>query len=445
MENVLTRVNGNTGGIDVGSRQFFVGANALDGSGEVKNFDTYTEGCRQLLAYLEEKGIKKVAMEATGCYWKVLYSILTQAGIEVTVANGRHVKHVPGRKTDVKDCAWIKELHSYGLLRKSFVPAPDVEELRYYMRIREKDIENKSDAVRRMDKALTGMNIRLGNAISDIQGKSGMAIIRAILDGRRDAQELVKLCDSRILATKKDEVLKSLEGFYSKAHLFALGHAYGEYCFYTEKIQECDGQIEGILDTMAEGRPEINPEEKFKKVYHNKPVIKDLDKKMMQLYNGKNLTVLPGITSYTLLKFFAETGNDFSAWATAKQFAAWLGLAPSQYQSGGTRKYKKIKYATAAGQILKEAAQSLLRSKNSALGLWGRQVAARRGPSVAIKGMARKLAVWIYNIQTKGLEFVENGIRQYEEKQREKRLKRLKKEAAKLNFALVDIQTAEVA
>jgi hypothetical protein len=289
------------------------------------------------------------------------------------------------------------------------------------------------------------MNIRLGNAISDIQGKSGMAIIKAILDGQRDAQELVKLCDGRILATKKDEVLKSLEGFYSEAHLFALGHAYGEYCFYTGKIQECDGQIEGILDAMAEGKPEISPEEKFKRIYHNKPVIKDLDKKMMQIYNCKNLTVLPGITSYTLLKFFAETGNDFSAWATAKQFAAWLGLAPSQYQSGGTRKYKKIKYTTAAGQILKEAAQSLLRSKNSALGLWGRQVAARRGPSVAIKGMARKLAVWIYNIQTKGLDFVENGIRQYEDKQREKRLKRLKKEAAKLNFALVDLDTAQVA
>jgi transposase len=445
MENVLTRVNGDVAGIDVGSRLFFVGANALDGNGEVKSFDTYTDGCRQLLAYLRENGVRKVAMEATGCYWKVLYSMLAGDGIDVTVANGRHVKHVPGRKTDVKDCAWIKELHSYGLLRKSFVPAAEVEELRHYMRIREKDIENKSDAVRRMDKALVGMNIRLGNAISDIQGKSGLAIIKAILDGQRDPAELAKLCDGRIAADKREEVLRSLEGLYDKAHLFSLSHAYGHYCFYASEIQKCDAEIETLLGTMSEGKPGIDPEEKFKRVYHNRPAIKDLDRMVMQIYGGKNLTVLPGMTSYTLLKFLSETGTDLSAWPTAKRFVAWMGLAPSQYQSGSTRKYKKIKYTTAAGQILKEAVQSLLRSKNCALGLWGRQVAARRGPSVAIKGMARKLAIWIYNIMTKGLAFVENGIKQYEDQQREKRLKRLKKEAARLNFALVDLQTAEMA
>lgn len=445
MANVLNKVNEDVAGIDVGSRHFFAGVDAQDGKGEVKNFETYTEGCRTLLAYLQEKGIKKVAMEATGCYWKVLYTILTEAGMEVTVTNGRHVKHVPGRKTDVKDCIWIKELHGHGLLRKSFVPGKEVEELRYYMRIREKDIENKSDAVRRMDKALTGMNIRLGNAISDIQGKSGMAIIKAILDGQRDPGQLLALCDAGIVAKKKEEVLKSLEGFYNDGHLFALRHAHDEYCFYTEKIRQCDKQIEGMLDKMTEGRPEIKTDEKFKRIYHNKPVIKELDKKMMQLYNSKNLTVLPGITSYTLLKFFAETGGDYSAWETEKQFTAWLGLAPSQYQSGKTRKYRKVKYTTTAGQILKEAAQSLLRSKNNALGLWGRQLSARRGPSVAIKAMARKLAVWIYNIQVKGLEFVENGIRQYEDRQKQKQVKWLKKQAAKLNFALVDLETAQVA
>jgi transposase len=410
MANLLNRVNGDVAGIDIGSRQFFTGVDEVDGKGEVRNFETYTEGCRQLLAYLQEKEIKKVAMEATGNYWKVLYTMLTDAGIEVTVTNGRHVKHVPGRKTDVKDCIWIKELHSHGLLRKSFIPDGSTEELRYYMRIREKDIENKSDAVRRMDKALTAMNIRLGNAISDIQGKSGMAVIKGILDGERDAEKLLALCDGQIVSKKREEVLKSLDGFYTAGHLFALGHAYDEYNFYAEKIRQCDGRIEEVLNRVTAGRPEISPEEKFKRIYHNKPMIKNLDRKVMQLYNNKNLTVLPGITSYTLLKFFAEVGGDLSAWGSEKQFTAWLGLAPSQYQSGKSRKYKKIKYNTRAGQILKEAAQSLLRSKNSALGSWGRQLAARRGPSIAIKGMARKLAVWIYNIQTKGLEFVENGI-----------------------------------
>jgi transposase len=445
MTELLKKVNEDVAGIDIGSSYFFVGVNAKDGSGEVKSFETYTQGCNELLLHLQQKEIKKVAMEATGSYWKVLYSILTSAGIEVTVVNGRHVKHVPGRKTDVKDCIWIKELHSHGLLRGSFIPDSEVETLRHYMRIREKDIENKSDAVRRMDKALIGMNIRLSNAISDIQGKSGMAIIKAILEGEHRAEELIKLCDVRIISKKEEEVLKSLDGFYKQEHLFALQHAYDEYTFYTKKIQQCDKKVEEIIKTMTTDKPEIKTKEQFKRIYHNKPDIKDLDKKVMQLYNAKNLTVLPGITSYTLLKFFSETGGDYSAWKNENHFTAWLGLAPSRYQSGKTRKYKKIKYNTTAGQILKEATQSLLRSKNNALGLWGKQIAARRGPSIAVKAMARKLAVWIYNIVVKGMEFAENGIKQYEEKQKQRNLKWLKKQAAKLNFALVDLQTAQVA
>jgi transposase len=445
MASTLKKMYEDVAGIDIGSKQFFVGIDTEDGNGEVKNFETYTEGCNELLLHLQQKGIKKVAMEATGSYWKILYTILTNASIEVTVVNGRHVKHVPGRKTDVKDCIWIKELHSHGLLRGSFIPGSEVETLRYYMRIREKDIENKSDAVRRMDKALIGMNIRLSNAISDIQGKSGMAMIKAILEGQHNAEELIKLCDVRIISKKKEEVLKSLNGFYKPEHLFALQHAYDEYMFYTEKIQQCDKKAEEIIKSITADKPEIKTKEQFKRIYHNKPDIKDIDKKVMQLYNGKNLTVLPGITSYTMLKFFAETGSDYSAWKTDNYFTAWLGLAPSRYQSGKSRKYKKIKYNTTAGQILKEAAQSLLRSKNNALGLWGKQIAARRGPSIAVKAMARKLAVWIYNIVVKGMQFVENGIKQYEEKQKQRNLKWLKKQAAKLNFALVDLQTAQVA
>jgi transposase len=445
MTSSLEKMNENVAGIDVGSRHFFVGVDSEDGKGEVKNFETYTQGCNELLSHLQQKNIKKVAMEATGSYWKVLYSILTNAGIEVIVVNGRHVKHVPGRKTDVKDCIWIKELHNHGLLRGSFVPDKDVETLRYYMRIREKYIENKSDAARRMDKALIAMNIRISNVISDIQGKSAMAMIKAILDGQHDAEELIKLCDVRIVSKKKEEVLKSLSGFYKPEHLFALQCAYDEYVFYINKMQQCDKKVEEIIISITVDKPEIKTKEQFKRIYHNKPAIKDIDIKVMQLFNGKNLTVLPGITSYTMLRFFAETGSNYSAWPTKKHFAAWLALASSKYQSGKTRKYKKIKCNTMAGQILKEAAQSLLKSKNNALGLWGRQVAARRGPAVAIKAMARKLAVWIYDIVVKGMQFVENGIKQYEEKQKQRNLKWLKKQAAKYNLALVDLDTAQVA
>jgi transposase len=445
MSGKLNQIHQKAAGIDVGAAKFFVGIDGADGKDEVMNFDTFTCGCKALVGYLQEKQITTVAMEATGVYWKVLHAMLVEAGIEVCVANGRHVKHVPGRKTDVKDCAWIKELHSYGLLRGSFVPTGEVQAIRHYMRIREKCIDSKSDAVRRMDKALVSMNIRISTVISDIQGKSGMEMIKAILAGQRNVETLAKLCDNRIQKTKMDDVRKSLEGIYKTEELFALQHAYDEYQFYISQIAKCDKEIKIVLEEVAKQKPDVNTEnEKFKRIYHNKPDVKDLDKLMMQIYEGKNLTVLPGVTSYTLLRFFSEVGTDFSAWPVKKQFTAALQLAPSKYQSGNSRKYKKIPGTTKAGQILKEAVESLLRSKNLALGAFGKKIAARRGPNVAIKAMARKLAEWIYDIVTKGTEFVEIGINKYEEKVQAQNLKWLKRQANKLNLVLMNPKTAQI-
>jgi len=445
MASKLKQIHQKAAGIDVGASKFFVGIDGADDQDEVVNFETFTCGCKALVSYLQEKEITTVAMEATGVYWKVLHAMLVEAGIEVCVANGRHVKHVPGRKTDVKDCAWIKELHSHGLLRSSFIPAAEVQEIRHYMRIREKCIENKSDAVRRMDKALVCMNIRISTPLSDIQGKSGMEIIKAILAGQRDAEQLIKLCDKRI-ETKMEDMRKSLQGIYKVEELFALQHAYDEYQFYISQIAKCDKEIEIVLQKTAQQKPAVNTEQqKFKRIYHNKPAIKNLDELMMQIYDGKNLTVLSGLTSYTLLKFYSEIGTDFSAWTTKKQFTAALMLAPNKYQSGKSRKYKKIPGTSKAGQILKEAGQCLLRSKNSAIGAFGKRISARRGPSVAIKAMARKLAERIYDINTKGMDYVEIGVKQYEEKQQKQNLKWLKKQAAKFNLILMNPLTAEVA
>jgi transposase len=445
MSGKLKQIHQKAAGIDVGASKFFVGIDGANDKDEVANFDTFTCGCKALVSYLKEKQITTVAMEATGIYWKVLHAMLVEAGIEVCVANGRHVKHVPGRKTDVKDCAWIKELHSYGLLRGSFIPTGEVQEIRHYMRIREKCIDSKSDAVRRMDKALVSMNIRISTVISDIQGKSGMEMIKAILEGERNVEKLAKLCDDRIQKTKMEDVRKSLEGIYKTEELFALQHAFDEYQFYIQQIAKCDKEIEIVLQKAAKQKPDVNTEkEKFMRIYHIKPAVKELDKLMMQIYEGKNLTVLPGVTSYTLLRFFSEVGTDFSAWPVKKQFTAALQLAPSKYQSGSSRRYKKIPGTTKAGQILKEAVESLLRSKNLALGAFGKKIAARRGPNVAIKAMARKLAEWIYDMVTKGVAFVEIGIKQYEEKIQAQNLKWLKRQANKLNLVLMNPKTAEI-
>lgn len=429
----LQKVHSQAAGIDVGSLKFFVGVE----DGEVKDFDTFTTGCYQVVEYLQQKNIHTVAMEATGVYWTTLYDMLTAVGIEVCVVNGRHVKHVPGRKTDVKDCMWIKELHSYGLLRHSFVPPATVREMRHYMRLREQHIEQKVTAVHRMDKALVMMNIRLSSVVSDIQGESSMRIIQAILNGERNDLKLLELCDVRILKKKEALMKECLNGFYKEEQLFALHQAWEQYEFSEKQINQCDVRVEKLLKLLTEQMPEPVPNKKTKRIYHNKPDIEDFHKMIQQLYDGKDLTVLPGLTSYSLLKFYSVTGSDLSAWKDEKNFTAWLGLAPSKYQSGKSRKYKKIKMNTEGGQILKECVQPLLRSKHLALGQFGRRVAGRRGPAVAIKAMARKLACWIYRMLTKGMDFVENGIKQYEQQLNKQKIKWLEKQAAALNLQLL--------
>jgi transposase len=428
----LQKMHQDVAGIDVGATKFFVGTDA----DEVKNFDTFTCGCHEVCEYLQQQNVKSVAMEATGVYWTTLYDMLTSAGIEVYVVNGRHVKHVPGRKTDVKDCMWIKELHSYGLLRNSFVAPVEVRELRNYIRIREKHIESKVRAVQRMDKALVMMNIRLSSVLSDMQGASAISIIKAILGGERKPEVLVELCAPQVYKNKKEEVLKSLQGFYKTEQLFGLQQAFDEYQFYSKKIEECDKRISEVLKALTKDKEEPQAKPTKKRIYHNPPRVDDLDKMIMQLYDGKDLTILPGMTSYSLLKLYAHVGNKWSSFECEKGVTAWSGLAPSRYQSGKTRRYKKIKVNTVVGQILKECVQPLLRSKHNALGAFGRRIAARRGPSVAIKAMARKLLCWIYRIMTKGLEFVENGIERYQKRQEAKTVKWLEQQAAKLNLKL---------
>ncbi len=355
----LQQIHHDVAGVDVGACKFFVGTD----EGAVQSFDTFTKGCYELVEYLQQQNIKGVAMEATGVYWVTLYDMLTAAGMEVYVVNGRHVKHVPGRKTDVKDCMWIKELHSHGLLRNSFIAPAEVRELRSYVRIRESHIESKVTSVQRMDKALVMMNIRLSSVLSDMQGASAMSIIKAILGGERKPEVLVELCAPQVYKNKKEEVLKSLQGFYKTEQLFGLQQAFDEYEFYSKKIEECDKRISEVLKAITKDKEEPQAKPTKKRIYHNPPKVDDLDKMIMQLFDGKDLTILPGITSYSLLKLYANVGNKWSSFNGEKSLTAWAGLAPSKYQSGKTRKYKKIKVNTTVGQILKECVQPLLKVK----------------------------------------------------------------------------------
>jgi len=245
---IMKKIRTNVGGIDIGAKKVFT---SIEGETVVSHF-TFTEDFLKLRDYLIEHNIESVAMEATGVYWVILYEILEEAGIDVWLVDGRQTKQVPGRKTDVKDCQWIQELHSYGLLNRCLVVDADIKELRSYLRLREDHIGSSTQHINHMQKALTLMNIRLKEVLSQLHGASGIAIIEAIIKGEHDKQKLVSLCHINVLKNKKELVLKALEGRYTKAGLFALKQAYDGYKFYLHQIAECDKNISIVMNRIGQ-------------------------------------------------------------------------------------------------------------------------------------------------------------------------------------------------
>ena len=421
-------------GIDIGSTHIYVDA----GNGEVKCFETFTDSLHDASRYLQQLGVSTVAMEATGIYWVVLYDILENVGIDVWLVNGRDVKHVPGRKSDVSDCQWIRQLHSYGLLRKSFIPDNDIRELRGYMRLREDHIRSSSKAINQMDKAMVLMNIRLSSVISSLNSKTGIRLIEAILAGEKRPEILVELCDSRILKNKREQVLAALKGNFQPQLMFGLKQAYEAWFFFEKQVLACDKEIERLLLRLNRGKELTEDEISIAKpMKHHAPEIQHLHVQMLLLSNGKNITMLPGITDYTALQLFSEIGTDMSVWPSEKHFTSWLGLSPVKHSSGKVDKKTKGYKKTNAGNIFRQASQSLIISKHNALGSFGRRIRIKKGSFVAIKAVARKLACMFYRIMTKGLKYVEQGVEKYEEKYRTAILGNLQKQASRFKLQLV--------
>lgn len=239
----MEKIRANVAGIDIGAKKVFT---SVEGQPVVSHF-TFTEDLLRLRDYVKERSVETVAMEATGVYWVTLYEILEEAGIDVWLVDGRQNKQVPGRKTDVKDCQWIQELHSHGLLNRCLVVDADIKELRSYLRLREDHIKSSAMHINHMQKALTAMNIRLKEVLSQVHGASGMAIIEAILSGERSKHALVGLCHKSVQKAKRELLLKALEGRYTQAGLFALKQAHDGYLFYGQQIEECDRQISTVI------------------------------------------------------------------------------------------------------------------------------------------------------------------------------------------------------
>lgn len=435
MKNRLEIIHPNAAGIDIGSTNFYVDA----GEEHVRVFPTFTSDCIALRDYLLSLGITTVAMESTGVYWVILYSVLEDAGIDVFLVNGRDVKNLPGRKSDIKDCQWLRQLHGYGLLRKSFIPHNDIRIVRSYVRLRQDHIRAAATQVNLMQKALTQMNIRLAEVINDITGVSGLRMIEAIVAGERRPEELLNLCVSQLREKKAIPVLKALQGHYREEHLFALKHALNTWHYYNGLIAECDKEIEAQLQVMTKDKDDIDAPQKRKPIRYHKPQIDDMHQPLLKLTEGKDPINIAGITDYSFLQIISEIGTDMSAWPTEKHFTSWLKLAPMRASSGNMSKRLKIKRHNTAGQIFRNIAQSVVTSKHLALGAFGKRIKSKKGSKIAIKATARKIATFYYRVMTKGTAFVENGIQKYEQALKEIQLKHLQKTATKLNLQLVPI------
>lgn len=429
----MKKIRSHVAGIDVGAQKVFTG---IEGEPVVSHL-TFTEDFRNLRDYLLQHQIQTVAMEATGVYWVILYEILEEAGIDVWLVDGRQTKQVPGRKTDVKDCQWICELHSYGLLNRCLVVDSDIKELRAYTRIREDHITSASKHINQMQKALTLMNIRLTEVLSQVHGVSGMAIIEAILKGERNREALVNLCHGSVLKSKKHLVLKALDGKYTESGLFELNQAYDGYHFYQKQIASCDQKISLVMNRI--GNSGFGQEKKKRKVIrHNKPQVDKLDSNLLNIFNNKDATQLSGITDYTWMQLLSETGSDLTKWASEKHFTSWLGLSPGQHNSGKKKRNVRKKGNPRAGQIFRTIAQGLINSKEIAIGAFGRRLRGRKGPAIAIKAMARKIAVLYWRMMVKGVEFTERGVIAYEEQIAANKLKTVIKLAKELNLQITN-------
>jgi transposase len=442
---VLERIKIDVAGIDCGSAEHFVSVPPDRDPSPVQSFKTFTGDLQRLADWLTACGVTSVAMEATGVYWIPLYEILDARGFEVLLVNARHVKNVPGRKSDVLDCEWLRELHSVGLLRGSFRPVDRIVALRAYLRHRETLVQSAGMHIQRMQKALVQMNLQLPLVVSDITGVTGLRILRDIVAGRQDPHALAQHRDGRCHATHA-EIIAALTGNYRREHLFVLQQNLELFDMCQTQIAACDTAIEAHVQTViATVDPPATPlpaARVSRKPRHNEPRFEI--RTPLHHLTGVDLTQIDGIASYTALKLVSEIGTDMRRWPSEKHFTSWLTLAPKNRVSGGRLLSSQTQpSANRAAAILRMAAMSLGRTQ-TALGAFYRRLAFRVGKAKAITATARKLAVLVYRTLNGDLLYRDAGADAYDAQQQTRVLRRLRQRAATLGFDLVNRETGEV-
>jgi len=391
--------NPHAAGIDVGDTKHDVAiADGATGH-EVREYLSFTEDIQELVAWLTEEGITTVAMESTGVYWLNLYLMLEEAGIEPYLVNAKHAKNVTGRKKDDTDAIWLHKLHSCGLLQKSFQPDGEIRTLRTYVRQRKKLINNGADCVRRMQKAMELMNLKLHTVISDILGKTGIQMIEAILSGERDPEAFLPLKDPRIKASDQ-EIKKSLVGIWKEEYLFLLQQAYDGYRFYQSQLKACEERIQKQLLNQAakvlDGDITDLPQKKKRKPRKNQ--FNFNARILLEVITGVDLCEVDGISEVSSVEIISEIGTDMSKWKSQKHISAWLNVSPNTKITGGRIISSKMqKKRNHAGFAFRMAASGLSQSKTP-LGNYARKMKIRLGKKGGVVATAHKLARIIYTM-----------------------------------------------
>jgi transposase len=434
----LSVVHPHAAGLDIGSEEIWVAVPPTSTGEAVRCFGTYTPDLMALAAWLRACGVDTVAMESTGVYWIPVYEILEGQGIQPYVVNARHIKNVPGRKSDIQDCQWIQGLHSVGLLSASFRPAGEICTLRAYLRQRATLIEHRAAHIQHMQKALQQMNVQLTQVVGDISGQTGLAIIRAILAGERDPETLAALRHARCQQAG-EQFVKALTGNYRAEHVFALKQAVALYDVYTEQLRECDGEIErqfaNLKPLAGDPLPPLPPNSKPNSRSKNGPAYDA--RSLLYRITGVDLCAIPGLNVLTVQQIITEVGTDASRWPSVKHFCSWLRLAPHNDISGGkVLKSRVLKGANRAGLAFRLAAQAVARETHSAFGAYYRRMRARKGPQQAIVATAHRIARTFYYMLKTRTPYDGMAAEEYTRQAQEREIVWLKKAAAKHGLTL---------
>ena len=431
-------MNPHAAGLDIGSEEIWACVPADRAAEPVRKFGTYTPDLYALADWLTACGIETVAMESTGVYWIPVYEILEARGFQVYLVNARHLKHVPGRKSDVQDCQWIQRLPSFGLLTNSFRPEAEMCALRAYLRHRADLIQHRAAHIQHMQKALHQMNVQLSQVLSDITGVTGLAIMRAFVAGERDPVALAQLRDPRC-AKPEAELAKALTGNYRAEHVFALKQALALYEAYTAQLRECDQEIERQFSALkprhTDDLPPLDSTDKHNTHSKNAPAYDA--RALLYQFLGVDLVAVTGLNASTVQDIITEIGVDMTCWPSVKHFCSWLRLAPHNDISGGkVLRSRTLKTRNRAAQAFRLAAQSVSRTQ-TAFGAYFRRMRAKPGPQKAIVATAHKIARTVYAMLKHRKPFHDLGADEYDQREREREIARLQKHAAKLGLTPV--------